>query len=55
MPPFQREAELIARYVEQLSDIPEIELREVIWEGLTVWRTLPTVAEICDLWQRMQP
>lgn len=51
MPPFHRDAELIASYVEQLSDIPQDELREVIWDGLSVWHSWPTVEDIRRHWQ----
>lgn len=51
MPPFHRDAELIASYVEQLSDIPEDELREVIWSGLAIWFSWPSVDDIREYWQ----
>jgi hypothetical protein len=51
-PPYSENPEMIASYVEQLSDIPEDELREVIVRGLAIWYSLPSAAEILAFWNR---
>lgn len=54
MPPFDMEAAAIISYVEKLSHIPEKELRETIFFGVSEkWFSLPSPEEINALWREM--